>query len=153
MDVFLNKYLALIVTFFIAGIAGVMVTLDRWLNNKILLPTKPNGEIDKFKTFLYYFVTLMLSGFSGIVISILARSVFPKLEDAMYLIIAALTGAMGRDFFYNLLLDRFEKKTEQVLDTLSENGNSTSKKITRKSTKKTIPEQKDNFNVDFEGEK
>ena len=100
--------------FLLAGMTGLAVMVDRWVFGDALHPTHDNGVLNKNKSFWMYVLTFIMSGLSGLMVSIGTGYFLEHTDVVIMSFTAIMIGAIGRNIFYKLV-DWVQVKLDEVL--------------------------------------
>lgn len=92
-----------VLLFLIAGISGLLVRIDQWVEGDFIHPKKENGKIDLAKSFWSYVLMFILSGLSGTIVSIGIGYFLENRDSNVLIFVAIMIGAIGKLIFYKLV--------------------------------------------------
>ena len=92
-----------ILLFCVAGISGLLVRIDQWVEGDFSHPTKDSGKLDLMRLFWSYILIFVLSGLAGTIVSIGAGYMLENRDSNILLFIAVMIGAIGKLIFYKLV--------------------------------------------------
>lgn len=104
--------------FFVAGVSGVLVRIDQWVEGVFSHPTTPAGKLDMIKSFWSYVLLFVLSGLAGTIVAVGASYGFQSRDSNILLFIAVMVGAIGKLIFYKLV-EAVHKKFDDTVSTRS----------------------------------
>jgi len=99
LELDLSLYLLL---FIIAGISGLLVRIDQWVEGDFTHPTK-NNKVDKLKFFWSYVLLFILSGLAGAIVSIGSGYLMSIRDSNILIFVAVMIGSIGKLIFYKLV--------------------------------------------------
>jgi hypothetical protein len=92
-----------ILLFCVAGISGLLVRIDQWVEGDFLHPKTDSGRLDWMRSFWSYILTFVLSGLAGTIVSIGAGYLLENRDSNILLFVAVMIGAIGKLIFYKLV--------------------------------------------------
>ena len=103
------------ILFVIAGITGLIVRIDQWVEGNINHPKKETGRLDLWKSIWVYILTFILSGLAGAIVAVASSYFITALDSNKLILIAIMVGAIGKIMFYTMV-DFTHKKIETHLN-------------------------------------
>ena len=100
LEIDFSLYLLL---FIVAGISGLLVRIDQWVEGDFKHPQNTQGNVDIWRSFWLYILTFILSGLAGVIVSIGSGYFFENHDSNILLFIAIMVGAIGKLIFYKLV--------------------------------------------------
>lgn len=123
MHILLELDLSLFVLlFFVAGISGLLVRIDQWVEGDFTHPKKNGGKIDWMRSFWSYILIFVLSGLSGTMVSVGIGYFFELADTSVLLFSAVMIGAVGKLIFYKLVEWVHNKFDENVYGKVAYKG-------------------------------
>lgn len=92
-----------ILLFCVAGISGLLVRIDQWVEGDFSHPVTDSGKLDLMRSFWSYVLTFILSGLAGTIVSIGGGYLLENRDSNILLFIAVMIGAIGKLIFYKLV--------------------------------------------------
>lgn len=102
--------------FFVAGLSGILVRIDQWVEGVFSHPTTTTGKLDMLKSFWSYVLIFVLSGLAGTIVAIGASYGLQNRDANILLFIAVMVGAIGKLIFYKLV-EWVHKKFDDTVTT------------------------------------
>ena len=102
--------------FFVAGMSGILVRIDQWVEGVFSHPTTASGKLDMIKSFWSYVLIFVLSGLAGTIVAIGASYGLQNSDANILLFIAVMVGAIGKLIFYKLV-EWVHKKFDDTVTT------------------------------------
>lgn len=89
--------------FIVAGISGLIVRIDQWVEGDFVHPATETGNLDILRSLWSYVLLIILSGLAGAIVAVGASYILNSSDPNILMFIALMIGAIGKLIFYKLV--------------------------------------------------